>query len=1354
MNTNFFEHETVPQNSSVSPVENLAIEVGDAFDRLASILNTTSVLPSLSSVIGSYLLLDVNYHGFENEYTESFSIESSTKDIVLATEPTDILSVSYLNATTNTEVYLDSKLPSQEFTSKSEFKVIGRVLSLSGDYSSITLKVKYRGIRKEFGNLKLKPNVIKNSNNTYLVPLVKQQGADYKVTYDTNLSTNFEKIFGSTVIDPSRVFLIIKDNDQYKNIQYLSTYVSGNDLVFSLNEELDDQYDAVVYISNTSISEFLESFYKEFITHAHDKSASEQMVNHSDLTDMYKNTSTIFYKDLGITNYDHPQYLNREGYNSSLTAVYENAMLGDLFLASKINEYDQDYKTLLKNSNSILFGDPIRGSKIYYDSSKKAVTLLSGNSLNGLNIEVGVNEKALLINNTSYIKEDADSLKIYGKNNSVEVVALNSSETAVLQSQKIIGTTSVETPSISTSELNLGNVLISKDGDNVHASVKDPLVPTKYTSSVTTDYEDLNADKFNAADILLNDGDKISVDADTYITKKENGFNVVSKENSLITSSGIRTGLTIGKNEALGVTVYTSDYLGQPSSQIDTSVYIETPSKTDMYHLQSTEEELTYGTNKYKFGVIKDGYTTIESLKDWRRSNIHAGDSTFYSINLKPSDGVKKNGIVIGNTKISAIGPGLDCPPGMTLIESSDTVSIIKPLPEDQIECSDVSYQNLNAGDTQVFGNLSVDDSISAVENIMAGESLISRTLAVSEVATIKSLNVQTESIFSGTSEFNGAVSILNRLSVTGSAEIGGSLTSTDISTENYANIGGTLTVDGQTILNNNVIVEGRIRTSGGFTTTGPVECDSIKTGPIEAQAIHAVGGLTAEGIIQLTGPAKVDGSLSVNGNTLIQGSLESTSEFTTNSLYVTDSTVMGGRLTVSGSSVLEGQSIAIGKSGSSITLTGNLQFDAPTTTMTGDVRIFKQLNIAEDLNVSGDIKTSSTLSATNLKVSASATIDGLLKADSGEFNRKTYFVEGIKANGDSEFTRLRASESTLGAAMTTTLFVNEALTMGPDSTVKTERLITSEFSQTSSSADVLFSGPAQFLSPLKILSKVIIGNSAIENGRNTSGVLLTDREIIMGNNSLIKATKIFATKGLPIGSNQDKNAGFCFEASSNNGGTDGDTGFFATNGTGSGIDGSDLEFWIDGAKKGVISKNKVAYNSNSSFDQHLVNIEMLKEAIADLDSKLTQMNKATGDRFWPINSIYTTMDERNPAEVMGFGTWIKFAPGRTLVGTVNVADPGGQISGGLVGPVGFNLTASGSTYGDYTHILTEAELPSHAHDMLIGVPANNGRKDIQDWWDQLSTYHRGQKTAKVGGDQPHNNVQPSITVNMWRRIA
>lgn len=1364
MNTNFFEHETVPQNSTVSPVESLAIEVGDAFSRLASILNTTSVLPSLSSVIGSYLLLDINYHGFENEYTESYSIEQSTKDIVLSTEPTDIISVSYLNITTNTEVYLDNKLPSQEFTAKNQFKVIGKVLSLSGDFSDITLKVKYRGIRKEFGNLKLKPNVIKNSNNTYHVPLIKQSGTDYKVTYDVNLSTNFERIFGSTTIDPSRVFLLIKDNDQYKNIAYSGTYVSGNTLVFSLYEALDDQYDAVVYISNTSISSFLEAFYKEFINHSHDKSSSEQMVNHSDLTDLYKNTSTIFYKDLGITNYDHPQYLNREGYNSSLTAIYENAMLGDLFLASKINEYDQDYKTLLKNSNSILFGDPVRGSKIYYDSAKKAITLLSGNSLNGLNIETGVNEKALLINNTSYLQEDANSLKIHGKNNIVEVIARNTSEESVLKSQKIVGTTSVETPSVSTSELDLGNVLISKDGDNVHASVKDTAIPTKYTSSVNTEYENLHADAFNAKDILLKDGDKISVDEETYLTKKENGFNIVSKGNNTITSSGLRTGLSVGK-VGLGWTVYTADYLGQTSSQIDTGVYIETPSKTDTYHLQSTTEELTYGTNKYKFGELKDGYTTIESLKDWRRSNIHAGDSTFYSINLKTSDSVKKNGLVIGNTKFSVIGPGLDCPVGMTLLESADTVSIIKPLPEDQIECSDVSYQNLNAGDTQVFGNLSVDDSVAVVENITAGESLIGRTLAISEVGTIQTLNVQKESVFSGPSEFNGAVSVLNRVSITGSTDIGGSLTSTDISTENYANIGGTLTVDGQTILNNNVIVEGRIRTSGGFTTTGSIESDSLKTGPIEAQTIHSVGGLTAEGNVKLTGPTQIDGSLAVNGNALIQGSLEATSEFTANSLYVTDSTVMGGRLTVSGSAILEGQSITIGKSGSSITLTGNLQFDAPTTTLTGDVRIFKQLDVAQDLNVSGNIKTSSTLSTTNLQVSSSATVDGLLKADSGEFNRKTYFVEGLKANGDSEFTRLRATESTLGSTTTTTLFVNDALTMGPDSTIKTERLITSEFSQTSAASNVLFSGPSQFLSPVKILSKIIIGNEAIENGRNTSGVLLSDREIIMGNNSLIKATKIFATKGLPIGSNQDKNAGFCFEAASNNGGTDGDTGFFATTGQGSGIDGSDLEFWIDGARKGVISKNKVAYNSDSTFDQHIVNIEMLKDAIADIESKLTQMNKATGDRFWPINSIFTTMDERNPYEIMGFGTWIKFAPGRTLVGSVNDALPGGQVSGGLISPAGFDLKVAGSSYGDFTHTLAIAEMPSHKHrytsdDQAYAPGGRTGRHMGNDFSQKGSSgsadewFTTMEFPEETGGDKPHNNVQPSIVVHMWRRIA
>lgn len=1362
MSTNFFEHSTIPQNSQISPVESLASEVSEAFERLSVILNTSNAIPSFSTILGNYILLDVNYHGVEEDYTDSFSVGQSTKDLVLTAEPVTITSVSYLNTSTNTEITLTQKLPSQAFTGKEEYKVIGKVVHLSTDLSNITVKVKYRGLRRLFGNLKLKPNVIKNTNNTYLLPLTNTVGSTYEVTYDQAISTQLEKLFNSTVLDSTNLFLLIKDGDEFKNIPYTSVVVTGSTVRFELDQPLTDDYSAVVYASNVTIAEFLTAFYKEFINHNHSKTASEKLISHANLTDLYKNTSAIFYKDIGITNYEHPQYLNREGYNPALTSVYENALLGDLFIASKITEFDQSYKSLLKNSNSILFGDPVSGSKLYFDSDKKAIVLLSGNNLNGLDIEIGTTNKAISINNTSYIKESETTLQIHGKNDVVEIVPLNGTGTSVLKSDEVRANDKVITPSLKTGELEVGNVLVNAVGDNIEIQVVDATKNTKFISSVTMDIEDLNADNFNAHTITLKDGDRIEVDEKTFITKKTKGINIVSEDNTAITSSGRRTGLTVGSQDDLSVNIYTADYLGQQSSSIDTGAYIETPPQTETYFLQSTDSEINYGENNYKFGETKAGFITISSLKEWRRSNINAGNANFYSATLKASDGVKKNGLIIGTTKISAIGQGLDCPAGMTLVESADTVSIIKPLPDNQVECNSVSYQSLNAGDTQIFGKISVDDSLYAVENITAGEALIGRSLSITEDAVLKTVSVQGESNFTGRVEFNGAVDILNRVNITGSTNIEGSLDSVNITTENFASIGGSLNVKGQTILENNVIVEGQISTSGGFTTIGPITSDSLKTGRIESQAIYSVGGLTAEGQIQLTGPIKADGNLALNGNCIVQGSFEATSEVTADSLYVTGSTVIGERLTVQGSVILEGQSIALGQAGSTITIAGNLQLDAPTTTMTGDVRVFKQLDVSGNIVSAGSITTSNILTATSLKINSDATVSGLLKADSGEFNRKVFFIDGLKTSGDSDFTRVRATEINSNDITTTNVFINETLTMGPESTVKTENLITGSFSQTSSSEDVLFAGPTQFLSTMKAASKIIVGNEAIENGRNTSGVLITDRELTMGNNSIIKATKIFATKGLPIGSNQDKNAGFCFEAASNNGGTDGDTGFFATTGQGSGIDGSDLEFWIDGARRGVISKNDVAYNADANYNKHLVTIDMLKNAVADLTAQVSQMNQAVGDRFWPVNSIYITMDARNPYDIMGFGTWLKFAPGRTLVGSVNDTIPGGQITGGLEAPAGFDVRTAGSSYGSYTHSLTSVENGPHYHgyvqDDSVGEFAERYPDLSQIYWDVAHTKNNAYgpsryKTTTEGKGLPHNNVQPSIVTNMWLRV-
>lgn len=157
----------------------------------------------------------------------------------------------------------------------------------------------------------------------------------------------------------------------------------------------------------------------------------------------------------------------------------------------------------------------------------------------------------------------------------------------------------------------------------------------------------------------------------------------------------------------------------------------------------------------------------------------------------------------------------------------------------------------------------------------------------------------------------------------------------------------------------------------------------------------------------------------------------------------------------------------------------------------------------------------------------------------------------------------------------------------------------------------------------------------------------------------------------------------------------------------------------------------------------------MLKEAIADIESKLTQMNKATGDRFWPVNSIYITMDERNPYDIMGFGTWMRFSAGRTLVGTVKESDPGGQIVGGLIPPGGFSVGTAGAIFGDYTHTITQEEMPAHSHD-YGGYGGTSGGGGV------AAGYDRGivARTRDRGGNQPHNNTQPSTVVHMWRRIA
>ena len=150
---------------------------------------------------------------------------------------------------------------------------------------------------------------------------------------------------------------------------------------------------------------------------------------------------------------------------------------------------------------------------------------------------------------------------------------------------------------------------------------------------------------------------------------------------------------------------------------------------------------------------------------------------------------------------------------------------------------------------------------------------------------------------------------------------------------------------------------------------------------------------------------------------------------------------------------------------------------------------------------------------------------------------------------------------------------------------------------------------------------------------------------------------------------------------------------------------------------------------------------------------------------FWPIGSIYISVVNENPSKYFG-GTWARFGNGKCLVG---VSESESE----------FNTVQK--TGGAKTVGLSTANLPSHTHS--FSGTANSAGAHIHT----LRGYEKATASGSVGyrpggggniyaGDQiqsagahthtvsgtvgstgsgsAHNNLQPYITVYLWRRTA
>ena len=123
---------------------------------------------------------------------------------------------------------------------------------------------------------------------------------------------------------------------------------------------------------------------------------------------------------------------------------------------------------------------------------------------------------------------------------------------------------------------------------------------------------------------------------------------------------------------------------------------------------------------------------------------------------------------------------------------------------------------------------------------------------------------------------------------------------------------------------------------------------------------------------------------------------------------------------------------------------------------------------------------------------------------------------------------------------------------------------------------------------------------------------------------------------------------------------------------------------------------------------------------------------------------LITTRNYANSQEVHdgeGYGKWTKFSEGQLLLGIGSHTDKNGVTK---------NISMM-QQLGEYEHQLTIDEMPSHSHDVnfVTGSIDDTGRPST----DSDSSSSANLKTNALGGNKPHNNIQPSIGVGMWLRL-
>lgn len=143
-------------------------------------------------------------------------------------------------------------------------------------------------------------------------------------------------------------------------------------------------------------------------------------------------------------------------------------------------------------------------------------------------------------------------------------------------------------------------------------------------------------------------------------------------------------------------------------------------------------------------------------------------------------------------------------------------------------------------------------------------------------------------------------------------------------------------------------------------------------------------------------------------------------------------------------------------------------------------------------------------------------------------------------------------------------------------------------------------------------------------------------------------------------------------------------------------------------------------------------------------------------ESIYPIGSIYMNASvSTNPSALLGFGTWVSFGAGRVLVGVdgsdalFDAVEETGGSKDAIV--VSHTHTGTTSTNGDHSHTYSYTGYASNAEccgGNYFALPSTTQNTSTAGAHDHTFT------TSSSGSSGSNANLQPYITVYMWKRTA